>query len=279
MISICVNGKFLAADEPALLASNRGFRYGDGVFETMKMVNGRIILEDLHFQRLFQSLQLLKFQPSPLFTTEILRKHIFDLCKENKCSQLARVRLTVFRGNGGIYEINDEPHYVIESWSAEPAMNTLNEKGLTIDIFPGMQKNGDVFANLKSANHLIYVMAAKYVREQGLDDCLVTNVKGYVADATIANVFLIKNKLIITPALSEGCIKGVMRSYLIDKLKKSGFEIREGVVTKNDIESFDEIFLTNAMFGLRWVAKFRDRTYTNTKSRKIFDDFIAPLYK
>jgi branched-chain amino acid aminotransferase len=276
---ICVNGKFVPANEPALLASNRGFRYGDGVFETMKMIDGRIILEELHFQRLFKSLELLKFGSSPLFTVEILHTQIVDLCKENNCTALARIRLSVFRGNGGLYETDDEPQYIIESWPADSAVNQINETGFAIDIFPGMQKNCDAFANLKSANFLVYVMAAKFAREYGLDDCLVNNVKGHIADATIANVFLIKNNLIITPALSEGCVKGVMRTYLIDKLQQAGLEIREGVVTKNDIESFGEIFLTNAMFGLRWVARFRDRTYKNSRTRTIFNDYIAPLYR
>ena len=147
-----------------------------------------------------------------------------------------------------------------------------------IDIFPGMQKTCDVYSNLKSANFLPYVMAAKYANEKKLNDCLVNNIKGHIADATIANIFLVKNNLVITPAPGEGCVRGVMRKYLIEKIGTAGFEVREGVVTKNDLETFDEVFLTNAMYGIRWVKQFRDKKYINTQTLGIYKDFIEPLY-
>jgi branched-chain amino acid aminotransferase len=109
MKSICVNGKIMAADEPALMASNRGYRYGDGLFETMKVVNGAILLLPLHFERFFNGLSLLKFEIPPLFTAEKLQQQILQLCKKNDCEKLGRVRLSVFRGNGGLYD-EDKPH-------------------------------------------------------------------------------------------------------------------------------------------------------------------------
>jgi len=122
-------------------------------------------------------------------------------------------------------------------------------------------------------------MAAQYAKANKLNDCLINNVKGHIADATIANIFLVKNNLVITPSLSEACVSGVMRRYLIEKLGASpNFELREGVVTKNDLETFDEVFLTNAINGIRWVKSFRNKTYVNTQTIQLFRDFIAPLY-
>ena len=91
--------------------------------------------------------------------------------------------------------------YLIECWPADESVNQINKNGLVIDIYPDAQKSCDIFSNLKSANFLPYVMAAQYAKENKLNDCLVSNVKGHIADATIANVFLVKNNLIITPAL------------------------------------------------------------------------------
>jgi branched-chain amino acid aminotransferase len=276
----------VTADKPVLMADNRGYRYGDGLFETMKIIRGKIILESYHFERLFAGLKLIKFQIPSLFTANKLKQDILKLCKKNKCTDLARVRLSVFRGNGSLYNENKrlltEPcgQYLIECWPADESVNQINKKGLVIDIFPDAKKSCDIFSNLKSANYLPYVMAAQFAEENKLNDCLVSNVNGRIADATIANIFLVKNNLIITPASGEGCVNGVMRRYLIEQLRSSSgaFELREGVVTKNDIETFNEIFLTNAMYGIRWVKQFRDKTYVNTQTLKIYREFIKPLY-
>jgi branched-chain amino acid aminotransferase len=278
MNSICLNGKLIDANEPSLMADNRAFRYGDGLFETMKMINGKIILGSYHFERLFNGIKLMKFRVPSLFKATALRTAIHNTCGKNKCEALARIRLSVFRGNGGLYDETKNLQYIIESWPADKTVNQMNKNGLVIDIFPDLQKTCDVFANLKSANFLPYVMAAKYAKAHQLNDCLVNNVKGQIADATIANVFLVKKNFIITPALTEGCVNGVMRRYLIEKIRASNFDIREGVVTKNDLETFDEVFLTNAMYGIKWVKQFRDRKYNNAQTLKIYEDFIAPLY-
>lgn len=268
----------MPADKPVLMADNSGYRYGDGLFETMKLTGGKIMLEKYHFERLFSGLKLLKFRIPALFTAKKLREEITELCKKNKCVELARVRLSVFRGNGGLYDEMKGLQYLVECWPVNESANRINENGLSIDIFPDAQKSCDLFSNLKSANYLLYVMAAQYAKANKLNDCLVSNIKGRIADTTIANVFLVKNNLIITPALAEGCVSGVMRKYLIEKLRSSNFELREGVVTKNDLETFDEVFLTNAMYGIKWVKGFRDKTYTNTQTLKIYREYITPLY-
>jgi len=260
------------------MAANRGYRYGDGLFETMKMINGKVILANYHFERLFNGIKLLQFGIPSLFKVANLQKEILAVCKKNKCEGLARIRLSVFRGDGGLYDETKNLHYLIESWPADKTVNQLNKNGLTIDIFPDLQKTCDVFSNLKSANFLPYVMAAQYAKAHQLNDSIVSNVKGKIADATIANVFLVKKDLIITPALTEGCVNGVMRRYLVEKLKGSHFDMREGVVTKNDLETFDEVFLTNALYGIKWVGQFRNKKYEHTTTLKIYEEFLAPLY-
>jgi len=275
---VSVNGKIVDAGKPVLMADNRGYRYGDGLFETMKTINGKIVLEKLHFERLTNGLRLLKIKAPSSFKARTLSADILKLCKKNKCEPLARIRLSVFRGHGGPYDGNDDAGWLIECRAADASVNQINKKGLVIDLFAGIQKTCDKFSNLKSANFLPYTIAAQFAREQKLDDCLVENIKGQIADATIANVFLVKNKLVITPALTEGCVNGVMRRYLIEKLQNSDLEIREGVVTKNDLETFDEVFLTNAMYGMRWVRQFRDKKYGNVQSLRIYKEYVEQLY-
>jgi len=281
MNNISVNGKILSDLKPALLVSNRGYRYGDGLFETMKVSAGKIILESLHFERLFNSLEIMKFKIPRLFTVEKIRNEILTLASKNRCSQLARVRLSVFRGHGGLYE-NDkekEPQYVLECWPLNESVNSLNENGFVIDIYPIARKSTDTFSNLKTANFLPYAMAALYAKENKLNECLVFNTAGNIADATIANIFIVKNGTILTPALSEGCVNGVLRKYLINELNQANQDVKESTLTENDIKNADEIFLTNAINGIRWVKQFRDKIYSNTQTIEIYDRFIKGLNK
>lgn len=278
MNHICVNGKILPADEPALLVSNRGYRYGDGLFETMKVVNRQLLLEGYHFERLFSGLSLMKFDVPGLFTKEKISQEILQLCKKNSSEKLGRVRLSVFRGNGGLYDEDKTLQYVIESWPLNESANKLNENGLVIDIFPDAEKSCDKFSNLKSANFLPYSMAAQYAKENKLNDCLVLNNSGGIADSTIANLFIIKDGLILTPALEEGCINGVMRRHLLIELRATGAAINETVITTGDIKNADEVFLTNAINGIRWVRHFRDKVYTNVKTVEIYNRFIRTIH-
>ena len=277
MNQICINSKIIPGDEPALLAANRGFRYGDGLFETMKVLKEDIVLAAYHFERLFAGLSLLKFEIPRLITPEKLKQEVLSLCKRNECEKSARVRLTVFRGNGGLYDESNSLQYIIECWPLNEAINKLNENGLVIDIYPAARKSCDIFCNLKSANFLPYVMAALYARENGLNDCLVLNTSENIADATIANVFIIKEGVIITPALSEGCVKGVMRKYLLEKMRDAGYRIHETSVSAESIENADEVFLTNAINGIRWVKQFQDKTFTNIQTLEIYNRFIKTI--
>ena len=273
MNSICLNGKIVSADEPVLMVDNRSYRYGDGLFETMKVVNRKIVLESYHFDRFFSSLALMRFKIPALVTAKRLQKQVLLLCERNKCEALARVRLSVFRGNGGIFESLDDFQYSIECWPLGESINQLNENGLVIDIFPDARKSCDQFSNLKSANYLPYTMAARYAKENKLNECLVLNVHERIADATIANIFIVKGGDIITPPPGEGCVKGVMRRYLIEKVKAEEKEISE-----SDLREADEVFLTNAISGIRWVKSFRDKNYSNLRAKKIYQEFIQTIF-
>jgi branched-chain amino acid aminotransferase len=272
---INLNGKLQRDDQPALLVSNRGYRYGDGLFETMKVINGRINLAPFHFERLFSGLSLLKFEMPKHFAIKKLTDEILNLCKKNDCEQLARVRLSVFRGNGGLYDDDRSLQYAIESWPLSEPVNKLNENGLVIDVYRDARKSCDIFSNLKSANFLPYAMAAVFAKENKWNDCLVLNTSGHIADVTIANLFIIRDGIITTPALNEGCVNGVMRRYLLEKLPGSGFKTKETSVLPEDVENADEVFLTNAIHGIRWVRQFRDKIYSNAKTKEIYDRFIT----
>lgn len=276
---ICFDGKIVKSGEPVFASDNKSYRYGDGLFETIKMINGVMPLFDLHMGRLFNSINLLEFATPAFFTAEKLKTDIITLCNKNGCAALARIRLSVSRGNGGIYEQDhDRLHYLIECWPGNPTTNQLNENGLVIGVFPHARKSMDVFSKLKSANYLPYTMAARFAKQLQWNDSLVLNTEGNIADSSIANVFLIKGETIFTPGSLQGGVDGVMRNYLIGKIRHAGLHIEERPVSHDDLLGADEIFLTNAMNGIRWVGSFEDKIFTNQKTRSLHRDFVATLW-
>lgn len=256
------NGNILSSGTPVLTADNRGFRYGDGVFETMKVVGGQILLGGYHFERLLAGARLLQFTLPPFFTAEKLTEEVLVLCKLNGHSALARVRLVVFRGDGGLYDPADPvPNYIIQSWPLSPESSELQANGLVLGLFPNGRKSCDFLANLKSNNYQLYAQAALYARNHQLDDCLVLNSYDRIADSTIANLFYCRQGNIYTPPLTEGGVAGVMRRRLLEVLPKAGFSIQEKATTAGDLEEAEEVFLTNALRGIRWVRSFGGMTY------------------
>jgi branched-chain amino acid aminotransferase len=259
---ICFNGAMLKSHEPVLTTSNRGFKYGDGVFETMRVERGVVQLEGYHFDRLFASLELLQIETS--FSSAELTERILELCTVNGCSERARVRLAVYRTEKG------QGDYCIEATALPEEKVLWNERGWTIDLYPYARKGVDVFANLKSANYLPYVMADLFAREKGLDEALVLNSHHLLCDGSKTNLFVIRKDDILTPALHQGCINGVMRRHVVEELKKKGYVIKQAELSLDDLEGAQEVFLTNALQGIKWVQRFRDKEYGYEQTKKLY---------
>lgn len=277
------NGRIIRGDQAIVTADNRSFRYGDGLFETIRVAEDKIILGSYHFERLLAGSRLLGFELPSFFTAENLERQILDLCKKNDQAGLAgnhrRVRLVVFRGDGGLYDPQDHlPNYVIQSWPIPGSAPELNQNGLAIGVFPDGRKSCDAFSNLKSNNYLIYVQAALYAQKHRWNDCLVLNSYGRIADSTIANLFYTREDQICTPPLPEGCVAGVMRRWILEKGREAGFDILEKTTTVEDLENAEEVFLTNSILGIRWVNSFGNKVYTMRMASLLYDACIKNLY-
>jgi len=265
------NGKTVRSDKLLISPNNRSFRYGDGFFETIKWANGAILHEKLHLERLFHTLSTLQFDPPTYFNASYIINAINSLIQKNQHHFLARVRITIFRGEGGIYDQqNHFPNLIIQTWDLNPSNNHLNENGMDIGIFKLAVKSADHYSSLKTNNYLSYVMGALWAKEQHLNDAILLNSDGNIADSTIANVFIVTNGRIKTPALSEGPVAGIMRRFLINQLKINNYEVEEGVVSVEEMQNANEIWLTNAIYGIRWVKQIGIITYTNKLASKIF---------
>ena len=261
----------IPADSPLFTASNRSFKWGDGVFETMKVHRGKILLEELHLERLAASLTLLQMDASP-FDVSLVRKQVLALCSQNDCTSLARVRLGIYRIEGSACG------YVIEAQPALPEVNEWKED-FVIDMYPFARKSMDAFASLKSANFLPYVLAGLYAGEKGWDDAVVLNAANKIADTSKANIFYVRDQEFYTPALNQGCINGVMRRFLVENLHKHQFPVHQVEVDEQDLMDADEIFLTNAVYGMRGISRFRNKKFSSELSASIYNKLVKPLFE
>ncbi len=270
------NGKIVEKDKFHISPDNRSFRYGDGFFETMKIVNNNILLAGFHFTRFFSSLQLLSFDVPVLFTQEYFTEQIQNLLKKNKHSSLARVRMMIYRGNGGLFDPeNLHPNFVIQTWPLQETINELNTNGLDIDIYTEARKVCDSFSMVKSNNYLSYAMAALWAKKNKLNDCVLLNPYNNICDSVIANIFIVQNNLIKTPAITQGCVNGVARSYLIECCKNNNIAISETTISVQDMVDASEVFLTNAVAGIRWVRQLGERMYNKPFiALKLHDDYM-----
>jgi branched-subunit amino acid aminotransferase/4-amino-4-deoxychorismate lyase len=235
---------------------NRAFKYGDALFETIRISEGRFLYAEAHFNRLSLGLSLLKMQnDSTPLTFSDFQKIIVDYIKTKSDANL-RVRITFFRKSGGLYtpQMNDFD-YFIESSTLNSSLFELNKTGLKIGICDSVRLSIDKLSNLKTTSALPYVMAAIEKKDNNWDDCLILNSKNFVAESIAANIFMVKDNMLITPSLAEGCVMGVQRKNVIHLAEEMNLRVIEKSITVNDLKTGDEIFLTNAIKGIQWVSE------------------------
>lgn len=272
------NGKVFKENSLIVGPDNRGLRYGDGIFETLKIKDGQVILEDEHFARLWNGMQVLQFEIPKQFTPEKLKRELMQLVEKNGHSNGARIRLNIFRGDGGLYDAkNNTPNYIIQTWALPVDNGQWNSNGLVAGIYEDAKKSCDAISNLKHNNYLPYVLAALKAKKEKWNDAILLNTYGRICDSTIANIFIIKNELITTPALNEGCVAGVMRKEIIKTAAKNYWKIEETAISQQDILTADEVFLTNSIYNIRWVQRIENKEYTHSYTQKIYNAIFTTI--
>ena len=265
------NGELLDAETPVVTASNRSLRYGDGLFETMRWEKGRLELGDLHFDRLWRGMGVLQMEPGSGFTVGYLQEQIRNLCERNGLNN-ARVRLNVFREDSpALFPLNNRPRFIIETADL-PAQNPEPVRAI---LYTEEKKSPGILSNLKVNNYLLYIMASRHAGKNGFDDSMVLNTAGRLCEATSSNIFFISGKKIFTPALSEGCVAGVMRRHLTGLLPEWGYDVEETIIPKEMPEDMDEAFLTNAIRRIHPVASIGDKKFSQVITREIMSRLSA----
>jgi branched-chain amino acid aminotransferase len=274
-MKVILNEKYLDSDKPILTAANRAFRYGDGLFETIKVINGRPQFLERHLFRLLKSMDLLGMKMNQQLTLHYLESMMLDLLQVNNIQEGGRIRLSVYREDGGFYAPNsDEVNVFIE---ASHGANTYeyNDSGEAFDIYNTYCKPINEFSSIKSASAVFYVMASRALHNSEHDELLLVNEANRLCEATASNLFLVKNKVLITHPLEEGVLPGIMRERVIYLAKSNRIRVEESLLEKRALEDADEVFTTNAISGIKWFKAYRKKRYFNTISKKLHQYLVA----
>lgn len=264
-----LNGKLVAANQAVLFSQNRAFRFGDGVFESIRFAFGKALWMDYHWERLLAGMQLLGLNIPDNWDAGYFENQILLCCQANEFQQ-ARVRLSVYRQDGGLYvPENNFAAFLMEASPIADPLYGLNAKGLLIDIYTRIAKPYNVLSGLKTHNALLYILAAQHARAKNLDDALILNDSGLIAEATSSNIFLVKEGKLYTPGLDEACVNGVMRRVIMKIAAENKIPVYDCSLSTDDLLQADEIFLTNAISGLRWVLGFKQKRFFHQMSNKI----------
>lgn len=266
--SYCIyNGHLISLYEPAISFSNRAFRYGDSLFESIRFTNGKIMFLADHVKRIKLSMTTLRMNVPSEFTSVNIEQLILHLLEKNNLNKEARIRLTVFRNEGGLYtpETNDIS-FLIETEAFDICKYPLNQKGLWVDVYAEIKKQVNKISTLKTGSALLYVMAGLTKTSLKLDDCLLVNDNGNIIESISSNIFVVKNGTLYTSPISDGCIDGVMRKQILDIAAQNKILTFEQPLTVHTLTNGDEVFLTNAIKGIQWVGQFKNKFYTNQKA-------------
>ena len=268
---VSLNGNFLDADHPYLDGTNRSFKFGDGLFETIRIVEGKPFNLESHYKRIIEGLDILKINMAD-FSLSYLNEQIKELAENNSVNKGGRARLSIFRqGTGAYAPISMGGDYLLELEPIDFNYFPLNEDGLSVDIYDDVQKPINALSPFKTSNALFYIMASISAKEKGLDDVLMLNENKAIIESTASNLFIVSNGVLYTPSVEDGCVGGTFRMYLINLAIQNNIKVYECSLLPQNLYAADEIFLTNAIQGIRWVSSYKSKRYYCETTKKLID--------
>ncbi|MFT5751960.1 MAG: branched-chain amino acid aminotransferase [Flavobacteriales bacterium] len=261
------NGTLLKAEDIQLSPFNRAFLYGDGVFETIKAVNGKLLFWEDHYFRLMAAMRILRMDIPMSFTPEYLEQQLQKTLEASGLAgQTARLRLTVYRLGGGNYlpEENDVGFYAFAKALTTP-FYTLNQAPYEVELYKDHYVAADLLSTLKTTNKALHVIGSIFAKENGYDNCLLINTQKNVVEALQGNLFLVKGTHIKTPPLEDGCLRGIIRKQLLTMLPKiTEYTFEEASISPFELQKADELFITNTILGIQPITKYRKKEFSAT---------------
>ena len=261
------NGELMFEENMKLSSENRGFKYGDAIFETIKVSNKKVIFWEDHYFRLMASMRMLRMKIPMQFTLEFLEQEILKTVALQDRASSFRVRLNVYRKDGGLYTPKtNQIDYLIDV----KANTYETKKTYSVDVFKDFYSYSGLLSTIKTNNRMVNTLASIYAKENDLDNCVLINEKKGVVEVANANIFILKGSVIKTPALTEGCIKGIVRTKVIEIIAKNKeYTLEETNISPFEIQKAEEVFITNAIMGVQAITNYKKKSFTSDFSDKI----------
>lgn len=272
------NGVILDSDFQ-LSVNNRSFLYGDGVFETLKIVDNTILFFEDHYFRLMASMRIVRMEIPLSFTLEFLESQILSLVNQLAIENSARVRITVYRNEGGYYAPNQNSvSYVIQAAPLSNKTYTIEKSNFEVDLYKDFAVTKQLLSTLKTTNKMVHVTASIFAKENQLESCLLINDSKNVIEAISGNLFMLMGNTLITPPISEGCLNGIMRKQIITLAKQfETIDFVEREISPFDIQKADELFITNVIQGIQPITKYRKKEFEIKLALQLLEKLNAGL--
>jgi branched-chain amino acid aminotransferase len=246
-----------------LTEKNRGFLFGDAVFETLKVLDNKVLFAEDHYFRLMASMRICRMEIPMNFTLEYFEEQILTLTNSLDYTDSARVRMTIFRDSDGFYlpKTNDVG-FVIVANRLNSKKYMLSKDFYEVELYKDFYVSKHLLSTLKTTNKMINITGSIFAKENDYHNCLLLNDDKNVVEALNGNIFMKMGNSIITPPISDGCLNGIMRKQLIELINKmEGFECVEKSISPFDLQKSDELFITNVIVGVQPITKYRKKEF------------------
>jgi branched-chain amino acid aminotransferase len=271
----------LVTEDTNVLTNNRAFLYGDAVFETVKIIDGKILFLEDHYFRLMASMRVVRMEIPMNFTMEYMEEQIISTTSACHLLESSRVRITVFRNDGGYYlPKTNEVSFLIHVTAIDSPLYFFEKEQYEVDLFKDFYITKQLLSSIKTTNRMLNITASIFAHENRLDNCLLLNDSKNVVEAIQGNIFMVVGNKLITPPISEGCLNGVMRKQILALAKKiNSIEVVEDFISPFDLQKADEIFITNVIKGVQPISKYRKKEFKRAIASELLvklNEFIKP---
>ena len=260
------NGDLIPKAEFSIAYQNRGFKYGDAIFDTLKYEKEIYFIEN-HYFRLMSSMRMLRMKIPMSFTLEYYKDEIIKTILKNKLKDSVRIRVSVYRNEGGLYSpLTNEISFIIET----EELKIISKENYEIELFKDFSVQSGLLSTIKTNNRIVNVLSGIFSDENNYDNCILINEKKNIVETNNANIFLVFGNKVMTPPLTDGCINGIVRLKLLEFFKNNkDFEFVEQTISPFELLKADEIFLTNSIFEIQSVTNYRKKQFNTVKTEEI----------
>lgn len=253
------------------IENNRGFLFGDAIFETIKVNGTKILFLEEHYLRLMASMRICRMEIPMNFTMEFMEEEILKLIElqVNKVSN--RIRFAVFRNADGFYDpTSNDVQFIITCSELSSEKYSFSASNYEVELFKDFHVSKHLLSTLKTNNKMINVVASVFAKENGFENCLLINEDKNVVEAINGNIFMKMGNQLITPPTSDGCLNGIMRKQILAIVNKmENIEMIEKSISPFDLQKADELFISNVIAGIQPITKYRKKEFTTELSKEI----------